>query len=166
MAKQRHESTPSNNNALIVLVVGVLVVGGLLVWALTRTVEVTPTPAQEAPLADVSTTPLTTETAARNTPPMAPLPTSTTSPATATSLTPATRPTEHTNTEDKKAVPRIAVEDLKSKWNSGDVTIIDVRPADAFAAAHIPRALHMQFANIEGQLDLIPRNKPIVLYCT
>ena len=162
MAKERHEQpTSSNNSALAILVVGVLLVGGLVAWALTRTVEVpaTPNSTQEAPIA-VATAPLTTETAARNTPPITL--TSTAAPAPAAAV----KPQEHDNTEDKQKVPRIAAEDLRSKMGRGEVTVIDVRDQASFEAAHIPGALHMQFASIEGMIDMIPKGKPIVLYCT
>lgn len=160
MAKERHEPpTSSNNSALAILVVGVLLVGGLVAWALTRTVEVAPAPAQEAPVA-LATAPLTTETASRNTPPI-----TLTSTASPTPVTPA-RPQEHDNTEDKQKVPRIAAEDLRSKMSRGEVTVIDVRDQASFESGHIAGALHMQFASLEGMIDLIPKGKPIVLYCT
>jgi hypothetical protein len=169
MAKERHEeTTSSSNNAIIVLVIGLVVVGGLVAWALTRTVDVTPStpPTQESAPIAVATAPITTETAARNTPPITfTAPPATTTAATTTAVT-TTRPAEHDNTAEKAAVPRIAVEDLKAKWGRHDVTIIDVRDAGSYAAAHIPGAMHMQFASIEGMIDMIPKGKPIVLYCT
>jgi hypothetical protein len=165
MAKERHEPPPtSNNSGMAILVVGILLVGGLVAWALTRTVDVAPTPApaQEAPVA-VATAPLTTETAARNTPPLTMTPPA---PVTMTSTTSAAPVAEHDNTQDKQAVPRIAAEDLRAKVNRGEVTLIDVRDGESYKTAHIPGALHIQFASLEGMIDTIPKGKPIVLYCT
>jgi len=153
MAKQRHqESDPgSSRNALIVLVAGVLVVGALVAWALTRTVEVSPPPAEQPQIADAGTQGLT-ETAARNTPPVEPL---------------GTPPPAPPHVEgDRHDVPRISAEDMRSKWNRGEITVIDVRDEGSFESGHIAGALHMPFATIEGQIDMIPKNKPIVLYCT
>lgn len=163
MAKERHEPPPtSNNSAMTILVVGILLVGGLVAWALTRTVDVAPAPAQEAPVA-IATAPLTTETAARNTPPVT---LTSTPPITMTSTPPAAAVAEHDNTEDKQAVPRIAPEDLRAKVNRGEVTVIDVRDQASYASSHIPGALHIQFASLEGMIDTVPKGKPIVLYCT
>jgi hypothetical protein len=153
MAKQRHqESDPgSSRNALIILVAGVLVVGALVTWALTRTVEVSPPPAEQAQSADGGT-PGLTDTAARNTPPVEPL---------------GTPPLAPPHVEgDRHEVQRISAEDMRSKWNRGEITVIDVRDEASFESGHIAGALHMPFSTIEGQIDLIPKGKPIVLYCT
>ena len=153
----------SSRGPLAILVVGVLLVGGLVAWALTRTVEVapTPTPAAEQTAAETVANTFDTSalnaTAARNTPPIQP---TSTNPA----LPPPIQPPEVHG--DKGEVARMAPEDLKAKWSRGDVTVIDVRDEASYASGHIPGALHMQFASIEGQIDAIPKGKQIVLYCT
>ncbi len=164
MAKQPHKESDSGSsfNPIIVLAAGVVLVGGLVAWALTRTVEVAPAPAtleqtaeQTANQTPVDTAPFTA-TAAQNTPPLAS--------ATATmGIPPAPAPAVE---GDRHDVARIAAEDLRSKMNRGEVTVIDVRDEASFEAAHIPGSLHMQFATIEGQIDQIPKGKAIVLYCT
>ena len=77
-------------------------------------------------------------------------------------------PPPQTETQDAAhaAVPRISVDDLKQKIARGEVTVIDVRDADAFLAAHIPGSLHIPFARIEGEVPYLPKGKPIVTYCT
>jgi rhodanese-like protein len=159
MAKQRHQEPESGSsfNPIIVLAVGVVLVGGLVAWALTRTVEVAPTPppVEQTQTADTQGF-VPSETAAQNTPPL----------ATATAGM-GIEPLQPPKVEgDRHDVPRIAAEDLRSKMNRGEVTVIDVRDETSFEAGHITGALHMQFATIEGQIDLIPKGKPIVLYCT
>ena len=62
--------------------------------------------------------------------------------------------------------PRIEPEDLLAHFKAGDVTIIDVRDADAFVASHIPGALHIPLARIDGEVSYLPKGKPIVTYCT
>ncbi|HKR64078.1 MAG TPA: rhodanese-like domain-containing protein, partial [Thermoanaerobaculia bacterium] len=101
-----------------------------------------------------------TATSASNTPP----------PVTSTTATNATTPPVPLRPPvvegDKSSVERIAPEDLKAKWDRHEVTVIDVRDEMSYKASHIRGALHMQFAAIEGQIDMIPKGKPIVLYCT
>jgi hypothetical protein len=153
---------------MIILVIGVLLVGGLVAWALTRTVDVSSTPpppeqtAQTTPPFDPSAL---NATAAQNTPPLASTSTSPSSTDSATStFTPPLRPPQTEG--DKQSIARIAPEDLKSKWGRGEVTVVDVRDELSYNASHIPGALHMQLATIEGRINELPKGKPIVLYCT
>ncbi|HUP62959.1 MAG TPA: rhodanese-like domain-containing protein [Thermoanaerobaculia bacterium] len=142
MAKRRHEEPPpgSSRNALLILGAGGIIIAGLLVWALTRTVE----PA--VPVADTSTPPAAT----------APLTTDFTSTA-----APPAQPDPAT-----VEVPRIAAEDLRGKVNRNEVTVVDVRDAAAFAQGHIPGAILIPFASVQSQMDAIPKGKPVVTYCT
>ena len=72
-----------------------------------------------------------------------------------------------TATVDEHAgVPRIEQDDLLAHLNAADVTIVDVRDADAFLASHIPGALHIPLARVEGEVPYLPKTKPIVTYCT
>lgn len=63
-------------------------------------------------------------------------------------------------------VPRTQLADAKKLVDSGAVTIIDVRDADSFIASHIPGALQIPLARIEGEVDYLPKGKPILTYCT
>lgn len=157
MAKPRHDQTPtSSNTTLAILVAGGVLVAALVVWALTRTVE---------PAATVDTTTFATTTTpaadqgflATDT-----VSTSVTSPiaSTATSIVPPPP------AGDKGAVTRIAAEDLRAQMGRGEVTVIDVRDPAAFAREHIPGALNMPLATVEGQIDMLPKGKAIVTYCT
>ena len=47
----------------------------------------------------------------------------------------------------------------------GAVTVLDVRPPDEYAAAHIPGAISMPFGEIEQRLDELPSDGEIVAYC-
>lgn len=66
----------------------------------------------------------------------------------------------------RAAVPRISVDQLRQEMAAGKVTVIDVRDADAYIAAHIPGSLHIPLARIEGEIPYLPKGKPIVTYCT
>ncbi len=61
---------------------------------------------------------------------------------------------------------RITNDELKEQYDRGAVTIIDVRDGDDFLQAHIPGALHIPLARIEGEIGYLPKGKPIVTYCT
>ena len=72
-----------------------------------------------------------------------------------------------TATVDEHAgVPRIEQDDLLAHLKAADVTIVDVRDADSFLASHIPGALHIPLARVEGEVPYLPKTKPIVTYCT
>lgn len=168
MAK-RNASTPdptSSRNTLILLAVGCLLVGGLVVWALTRTVE--PTPIDSTATAVQQTaqpSPLGTTTSPLATPPL-----QTTMPPTTTA--PSFPPADTDSIDgaavqaSADAVPRMSAEDLREKLNRNEVTVIDVRDQAAYMQGHIPGALHMPFATVQMQMQTLPKNKPIVTYCT
>lgn len=146
MAKQRHsEAQTSSRSSLIALVLGALVVAGLVVWALTRTVEpASATATFEQPAADGTTSePIGSATS----------PVGMTQP-----------PTPVSGSRDE--VARISAEDLRAKFNRGEVTVIDVRDATSYANGHIPGSMNIPFASMQGMTDLVPKGKEIVTYCT
>ncbi len=64
------------------------------------------------------------------------------------------------------SVPRIEVGDLLQKLEGKQVTLIDVRDADSYRARHIPGAMHIPLSFIAGEVPYLPKDKPIVTYCT
>ena len=136
---------------MALLAIGTLLVLGLIVWALTRTVE----PSATGSIASDSTAPLPIDTA---TAPATPSASSTAGIATSSHA-----PVIAGN---RKEVPRISAEDLKEKYNTGKVLIVDVRDQGSYDANHIKGALHIPLASIEANLDLLPKEKEIVTYCT
>lgn len=80
-----------------------------------------------------------------------------------TSTAPPLRDPEETARQN---VPRIEADQLLAELKAGSVTIIDVRDRDAFAAEHIPGARSMPLAQIESLVSELPKDKPIVAYCT
>ena len=75
------------------------------------------------------------------------------------------RPTK-TTADESSSVPRIDPAELLGHFKAADVTIIDVRDADSYLAAHIPGALHIPLARVQGEVPYLPKVKPIVTYCT
>ena len=65
--------------------------------------------------------------------------------------------------------PRITVNELHKRMEAGeDFTLIDTRNPQAWAESDVmmPDAIRMPLDNIEENLSRIPRDKPIVAYCT
>jgi rhodanese-related sulfurtransferase/predicted transcriptional regulator len=55
--------------------------------------------------------------------------------------------------------------ELLARARDGLVTVLDVRPAEEFAAGHIPGAINVPLEKLEGLLASLPRRKEIVAYC-
>jgi len=65
--------------------------------------------------------------------------------------------------------PRITVQELKRRRDAGeDFTIIDVRNPKAWAEADtvIPDAIRVPVDELEQNLSRIPKQSPVVAYCT
>ncbi|WP_238321357.1 ArsR/SmtB family transcription factor [Thioclava atlantica] len=56
-------------------------------------------------------------------------------------------------------------DELAARLSEGSVTVLDVRPADEFADAHIPGALNMAVTELDKFLTDLDRNTEIVAYC-
>jgi rhodanese-related sulfurtransferase len=65
--------------------------------------------------------------------------------------------------------PRITIEELKRRMDAGeDFTVIDVRNPEAWAETDtaIPGAIRVRLDKLEESLPRIPKNRPVVAYCT
>jgi rhodanese-related sulfurtransferase/DNA-binding transcriptional ArsR family regulator len=67
--------------------------------------------------------------------------------------------------ERRDTLEPIPPQELRRRLDAGDVTLIDVRPADEFAAGHIPGALSVPVAELANRLPELPKRKEIVAYC-
>jgi rhodanese-related sulfurtransferase/DNA-binding transcriptional ArsR family regulator len=56
-------------------------------------------------------------------------------------------------------------EALMAQARRGEVVVIDVRPSDEYAVAHLPFARSMPLAEVAQHLASLPRDKEIVAYC-
>jgi rhodanese-related sulfurtransferase/predicted transcriptional regulator len=63
------------------------------------------------------------------------------------------------------AVEAIDREELRSRLARGDVLLVDVRPAEEFAAGHIDGARSIPLDELERRLAELPENREIVAYC-
>ena len=163
MAKARHNPQPpetSPRGMLAILAIGALLVAGLVVWALTRTVEPTETP---APSVVETATPVPALDTAST---VSPIASTTASPIASTTAGITTSSQAPVVSGDKGEVPRISAEDLREKVKAGTVTVVDVRDALSFQSGHIPGSLNIPLASVEANLDLLPKGKQVVTYCT
>lgn len=136
---QPNTTAPSSSRTpMIVLAVGSLAIAGLVAWALTRTVEPAAETAAPLPAAEAPAAPATT--------------------AAPTTAPPATSP--------NAGVARVGVDELKSMIDRGAVTVVDVRDSVSYTNNHIPGAIHVPFARMESESQYLPKDKPIVTYCT
>lgn len=71
----------------------------------------------------------------------------------------------HDYRERRGTLEAISLEELRRRLRSGTVTLLDVRPADEYAAGHIPGAVSAPLATLASRLKRLPRNTEVVAYC-
>jgi 3-mercaptopyruvate sulfurtransferase SseA len=78
------------------------------------------------------------------------------------------KPGGETETQEPElvAVPRTQLAAAKQEIDRGSVVVIDVRDVDSYVAGHIPGALQIPLARVEGEVNYLPRDRPILTYCT
>ncbi|AJI96376.1 bacterial regulatory, arsR family protein [Yersinia ruckeri] len=59
----------------------------------------------------------------------------------------------------------VSREELLSRLNEGDVTLLDVRPYEEFSHGHLPGAINIPVEQLEGRLSELPLAQDIVAYC-
>lgn len=59
----------------------------------------------------------------------------------------------------------VSRKDLLERARSGLVTVLDVRPADEYAAGHIPGAANIPLAELEQRIDELGKDHEIIAYC-
>jgi rhodanese-related sulfurtransferase len=55
--------------------------------------------------------------------------------------------------------------ELLDRVRKGLVTVLDVRPAEEFAAGHVPGALNIPIHQLEKRLRELPKRKEVIAYC-
>jgi ArsR family transcriptional regulator len=64
--------------------------------------------------------------------------------------------------DDLEAVGRV---ELLARLRRGKVTVLDVRPAEEFAAGHVAGAVNIPLASLRRRLRELPRGRDVVAYC-
>lgn len=59
----------------------------------------------------------------------------------------------------------VDAEELVRRVRRGEVTVLDVRPAEEYEAGHIPGALSVPLDELEARLAELPRDAEVVAYC-
>jgi rhodanese-related sulfurtransferase/DNA-binding transcriptional ArsR family regulator len=64
--------------------------------------------------------------------------------------------------DDLEPIPR---EELLDRVKQGLVTVLDVRPAEEYAAGHVPGAVNVPLSELEAHLAELDETKEVVAYC-
>jgi rhodanese-related sulfurtransferase/DNA-binding transcriptional ArsR family regulator len=59
----------------------------------------------------------------------------------------------------------VPAREVLDRLKKGLVTLLDVRPAEEYAAGHLPGALNVPIEKLESYLSKLPRRKDVVAYC-
>ncbi len=58
------------------------------------------------------------------------------------------------------------VEGLKSQLENPQTVLVDVREFSEYQLGHIPNAINIPLRTLAHNLDKVPRDRPVVLYCS
>lgn len=67
--------------------------------------------------------------------------------------------------EERGAMEAVAADELLRRVKAGEVTVVDVRPAEEYRAGHIPGAISIPLAELKGRLKEVPSDRDVVAYC-
>ncbi len=67
--------------------------------------------------------------------------------------------------DDPDALEAVDAATLRARLAEGDVVLLDVRPPDEYASAHVAGAVSMPIDELERRLSEIPRDRQVVAYC-
>jgi rhodanese-related sulfurtransferase len=71
----------------------------------------------------------------------------------------------HAYLKARGALERVPGDELMKRVRNGDVTVLDVRPAEEYRAGHIPGARCIPVSELGKRLAELPKNREIVAYC-
>jgi ArsR family transcriptional regulator len=66
---------------------------------------------------------------------------------------------------DRDTMEPVSRDELLERTRQGLVTVLDVRPADEFAASHLPGAVNIPMSELEERLAELDPEHEIVAYC-
>jgi rhodanese-related sulfurtransferase/DNA-binding transcriptional ArsR family regulator len=67
--------------------------------------------------------------------------------------------------DTKDALEPIPAAELLARARTGEVTVLDVRPAEEFAAGHLPGAINIPLSELEQRLGELDASREVVAYC-
>jgi len=59
----------------------------------------------------------------------------------------------------------VPAREVLARLKNGLVTVLDVRPAEEFAAGHLPGAINVQVEKLQTYLSKLPKRKEVIAYC-
>jgi rhodanese-related sulfurtransferase len=59
----------------------------------------------------------------------------------------------------------VTFKELRRLMREGDITVVDVRPAEEYQAGHIPGALSVPVPELKRRLREIPKDREVIAYC-
>ncbi len=63
---------------------------------------------------------------------------------------------------DKDELEPVSSQELLARSRQGQVTVLDVRPPEEFAAGHLPDAINIPLRELESRLAELPRRRQVV----
>lgn len=66
---------------------------------------------------------------------------------------------------DRSELEALAPDDLVERVRGGDVVLVDVRPAEEFAAGHLPGAISVPVDRLDELGPGLPVDRPVLAYC-
>ncbi|HET7638573.1 MAG TPA: rhodanese-like domain-containing protein, partial [Ktedonobacteraceae bacterium] len=63
------------------------------------------------------------------------------------------------------AIQSINVAEARHLLEQGQVTLIDIRSSEEYAAGHIPGSKHIHLGYLEQRLQDIPTEQPVIIQC-
>lgn len=147
----------------LIVIAGAVIVIALVVFSVLRSTH-TPNP---VPVASSQTaTPPAAVTTETQVPVVATMPPMASPRTSAPITTPPVLAEREPTKEEVVGVPRTKPEEVLQGYEAHSLTIIDVRDVDSYKERHIPGALHIPLSYIAGEVPYLPKDKPIVTYCT
>ncbi len=67
--------------------------------------------------------------------------------------------------DTKDMLEPLLAEELLTRARAGEVTVLDVRPAEEFAAGHLPGAINIPLSELEARLGELRPDQEVVAYC-
>lgn len=71
----------------------------------------------------------------------------------------------HLYFEERDSLEPVSHKELVSLIRQGFVTLIDVRPAEEFAAGHIPSAVNIPISELTHRIRELPTDRIVIAYC-
>ncbi|MFA7387078.1 MAG: metalloregulator ArsR/SmtB family transcription factor [Thiohalobacteraceae bacterium] len=67
--------------------------------------------------------------------------------------------------DTKDNLEAVSASDLLARVRTGEVTVLDVRPREEFAAGHLPGAINVPLSELEARLGDFSPDQVVVAYC-